>query len=48
MHCTLYHLNSLITIAAQYSVSHDDLLDANKERNVDLTAGHDPGHTFTA
>ena len=30
--------DTFFTIAAQYSVSHDDLLDANKERDVDLTA----------
>ena len=30
--------DTFLTIAAQYSVSHDDLLDANKECNVDLTA----------
>jgi len=30
--------DTFCTIAAQYSVSHDDLLDANKERDVDLTA----------
>ena len=30
--------DTFFTIAAQYSVSHDDLLDANKDRNVDLTA----------
>lgn len=30
--------DTFFTIAAKYSVSHDDLLDANKERDVDLTA----------
>ena len=30
--------DTFFAIAARYSLSHDDLLDANKERNVDLTA----------
>ena len=30
--------DTFFTIAAQYNVSHNDLLDANKERDVDLTA----------